>query len=279
MGIVTFGTTACNIFGDWLLIFPFHMGMKGAAIATGVSQSLGLFVMLTHFIRKKGILRFGKTKLEGGMVRGIIVHGLPEGISQLATPVMTLCMNLVLVNKIGDIGVNAFSIVIYVASFSMAIFYGASEGLQPLFGQSYGMKNEEDLKFYFKTGLGICGVGSILVAILAVLLGRPICILFGASGATLEYILGVLPKFAVGFIAMAFNVLTCAYLYSTERSLQSTVISILRSIIISSAVILLLPEIFGVDVIWFTLVIYEAVVLIVAVALLKHSERNGIHFK
>ena len=233
VGITVFITTVCNIFGDWLLIFPFHMGTKGAAIATGVSQILGLFIMLTHFIRKKGILRFGKTKLKVSRFRNIFVHGLPEGIGQLAMPVMTLCMNLVLVNKVGDIGVNAFSIICYVASFSMAAFYGASEGLQPLFGLSYGAKNEKDMRFYFKSGLWICGLGSSLVTALVVLLCKPICILFGADAVTIEYILKVLPQFSVGFIAMAFNVMISAYLYSTERSLQSTIISVLRSIVVS----------------------------------------------
>lgn len=279
VGMTVIITTVCNIFGDWLLIFPFNMGMKGAAIATGVSQSLGLFIMLIHFVRRQGILRFGKTRLERSLIKDIIVHGLPEGISEFATPVMILCMNLVLVDKVGDIGVNAFSIICYVASFTMAIFYGASEGLQPLLGQSYGAKNENDVRFYFKAGLGISGLGSMIMIMFVILLGRPSCILFGADTGTLEYILNVLPQFSLGFFAMAFNVTISAYLYSTERSLQSTIISILRSFIISSAVILLLPKIFGTRVIWFTFLIYEAIVLIVAVALLKHSERNGIPFK
>lgn len=123
--------TVCNIFGDWLLIFPFHMGMKCAAIATGVSQSLGLFIMLIHFVRRQGILRFGKAKLERSLVKDIIVHGLPEGISEFATPVMILCMNLVLVDKVGDIGVNAFSIIwlfrngVQCHDFSISVFNGA----------------------------------------------------------------------------------------------------------------------------------------------------------
>lgn len=142
-------STACNILGDWLLIFPLHMETASAAIATGVSQTVLLLIMLTHFIRKKGILRFHKPKLEGKLLRKIALRGLPEGIGQLATPVTTLCMNLVLVSKIGDIGVNAFSVISYVASFTIAIFFGTSEGLQPLFGQSYGARNEKDLKFYF----------------------------------------------------------------------------------------------------------------------------------
>lgn len=213
------------------------------------------------------------------MLREIVVHGLPEGIGQLATPMMTLCMNLVLVNKIGDIGVNAFSVISYVASFTIAVFFGTSEGLQPLFGQSYGARNEKDLKFYFKAGLGINFIGSIVVTMLILLFSRPICSLFGAGTETLEYVLRVLPQYTWGFVVMAFNVMISAYLYSTERSAQAIIMNFLRSLVANTAVITLLPSIFGADVIWFTFGIYEAVVLAVAVFLLKHSERNGIVFK
>lgn len=279
VGITVFITTVCNIFGDWLLIYPFDMGVKGAAIATGVSQSLGLFIMLIHFIRKQGVLRFGKVKLQCGLFKEIAIHGFPEGISQLATPVMILCMNLVLVDKVGDIGVNAFSIICFITSFMTSVFTGASGGLQPLFGQSYGAKNEEDIKFYFKVGVGICGFGSVVVTALLILLCNPISILFGADTVTLDYIEKVIPQYAIGFIALAFNVMISAYLYSTERSLQATTISTLRSIVVSPIIIMFLPEVFGANVIWFTFLIYEAIVLIVAFALLKHSERNGVRFE
>lgn len=272
-------TTVCNIFGDWLLIYPMAWGTKGAAIATGISQTLGLLVILSHFIRKQGNLRFGKIKLEKSLFKEIIVHGLPEGISQLATPVMTFCMNMVLIDMVGDLGVNAFSAISYIASFSMAVFFGASEGLQPLFGQSYGAKKKEDLKFYFKAGLKISFFGSAAVTILAVLFGGYIGSLFGTDAVTREYMLKVLPQFAVGFIATAVNVMISSYLYSTERSLLALNISVLRSIIVNAAVILILPYVFGESIIWFSLLIYEVIVLIIAVALLKHSEKNGIHFK
>ncbi|MDE7188346.1 MAG: polysaccharide biosynthesis C-terminal domain-containing protein, partial [Lachnospiraceae bacterium] len=279
VSIVVIVTTVCNILGDWLLIYPMAWGTKGAAIATGISQTLGLLVVLTHFIRKKGNLRFGKIKPEKNLFREIIIHGLPEGISQLATPVMTFCMNMVLIDRIGDLGVNAFSAISYIASFSMAVFFGASEGLQPLFGQSYGAKNREDLKFYFRTGLKISFFGSAVVTIAVVLFGGNICRLFGTDAVTRSYMLEVLPQFAVGFIATAVNVMISSYLYSTERSFLALSISVLRSIIVNAAVILILPYIFGERVIWLSLLIYEVIVLIIATALLKHSERNGIHFK
>ena len=95
------------------------MGTKGAAIATGVSQTIGLLILLTRFARRQGNLCFGRTKLNAHIFQDIIVHGLPEGISQLSNPVMTLCMNFVLIQRIGDLGVNAFSVIAYIASFCL----------------------------------------------------------------------------------------------------------------------------------------------------------------
>ena len=79
-------------------------------------------------------------------------------------------MNHVLIERIGDLGVNAFSVVSNIAILSMGIFTGASEGLQPWFGQSYGANSEKDLKFYFKSGLMISFGGSVIITILSVLL-------------------------------------------------------------------------------------------------------------
>lgn len=279
VSIAVIVSTVCNIFGDWLLIFPIPMGTKGAAIATGVSQTIGCFVMLTHLIKKKGVLRVGKIHFDGKLLREMIIHGLPEGVGQLATPIMTLCVNLVLVSKIGDIGVNAFSVISYVASFTVAVFFGTSEGLQPLFGQSYGAKNDGDMKFYFKSGIWINFIGSAALTALILIFSRPICILFGADAQTLEYTLQVMPHYSWGFVVMAFNVMISAYLYSTERSVYAIIINVLRSIVVNIAVIMLLPTIFGANIVWYTFGIYEAVVLVIAVLLLRHSERNGIAFE
>lgn len=272
-------TTACNIFGDWLLIYPIPWGTKGAAIATGVSQTIGFIMMLTHFIRKRGSLSFGTIKLDAELIKEMVIRGLPEGVSQLAAPMMTFCMNTILIQKVGDFGVTAFSVIVYIASFSMAIFIGASSGLQPLFGQSYGAKNVDDLHYYFKSGLKISILGSFIVTILAVLFGKYICQLFGTDAVTQEYVIKVLPQFAVGFIAMAINVMISSYLYSTERSGSALCISVLRSLVMNVAVILILPKFFGEGIIWFSLLIYEAIVLIIAITLLKRSEKDGLQFK
>ena len=70
-----------------------------------------------------------------------------------------------------------------------------------------------------------------------------------------------------------------SYLYSTKRSREADIISILRSFVFNTLVILLLPRILGGDIIWHTFGIAEAIVLLISVGLLKRSERNGVDFK
>ena len=271
--------TVCNIFGDWLLIFPFEMGLKGAAIATGASHTITLLVVLIHFATKRGSLRISGFEPDVSLYKKIAVRGLPECIAQLATPTAIIATNYVLLARVGDIGVNAFSIIGYVASFSVAIFFGTAEGLQPLFGQCYGAKNERDLKYYFRAGLLINFIGSVLIYILLFYVGGPVCKMFGADKATLDYTVLSMPKYAWGFSIMALNTIISAYLYSTKRSKQAIIMNILRSFVFNLAVIILMPMVFGAEAVWHTFGIYELLVLAAAVMLLKSSEKNGVVFK
>lgn len=144
--------TVLNIFLDWLFVFPMQKGVAGAAIATGISQVVGLLVILTHFVFKKGELRIKRYQPQGKLYGKIVLRGLPEAIAQFSTPVTTFCMNQTLMGTFGGIGINAFSVISYLSSFTMSVFFGASEGMQPLFGQAYGARQEDSLKHYYRAG-------------------------------------------------------------------------------------------------------------------------------
>ncbi|MDD2232156.1 MAG: MATE family efflux transporter [Sphaerochaetaceae bacterium] len=263
-----------NIFGDWLMVFPLQMGLKGAAIATGVSQTVTLLVLLTHFFQKKGQLRIRRFTLEGKLLRKIMLRGLPECISQFSTPVSTLCMNYVLLRMLGNIGVNSFSIISYVASFSVAIFFGTGEGLQPLIGQSFGAKNYKDMNAYYHIGEMINFFGSIAINLLLLVWGGSVCRLFGSDEATLAFTVKVMPQYAWGFTVMALNTMTSAYLYSTKRTKSAIIINVLRSFIANSLVIILLPMLFGNGIVWYTFGIYELIVAAVAIPLTVHEDKK-----
>ncbi len=111
VGIATLTGTAVNIFGDWLLIFPLQMGVAGAAIATGVSQVITCLIVLIHFPPQRDVLRFRAFQVHAALFKKIAVRGLPACIAQFANPVTTLWSNKALSQQIGDIGVNAYSII------------------------------------------------------------------------------------------------------------------------------------------------------------------------
>jgi putative MATE family efflux protein len=272
-------SSALNIFLDWLFVFPMQMGVMGAAVATGISQTVGLLIILIHYVLKKGALRIRKYKPQGKLFRKIVFRGLPEAIAQFSTPVTTLCMNRVLMTAFGDIGINAFAIISYLSSFTMSVFFGASEGMQPLFGQAYGAKNDDDLKRYYRAGQLISIIGSALCVAVYVLFPHMLCQLFGASGETLEFTSIHMWEYCWGFIVGSVNTMMSAYLYSTKRSGQAIALNIVRSLVMNSLIITLLPKIFGSIIVWHTFGIYEVIVLIVAIVLKKTSERNGIVYK
>lgn len=268
-----------NIFLDWLFVFPMQMGVMGAAVATGISQTVGLLVILTHYVFKKGVLRIKKYEPERSLFKKIIFRGLPEAIAQFSTPVTTLCMNRMLMATFGDLGINAFAIISYLSSFTMSIFFGASEGLQPLFGQAYGAKNDGELKHYYRAGQIISVIGSACCVAVYVIFPHFLCMLFGAEGETLEFTVAHMWEYCWGFIIGSVNTMMSAYFYSTKRSGQAIILNTIRSFVMNSVIIIMLPKIFGGAIVWHTFGIYEVLVLIIAVALKKYSERNGIIYK
>lgn len=164
VAVTNFITTAINIFLDWLFVFPMQKGVTSAAVATGISQTVGLLVILTHYVFKKVDLRIKKYKPQRKLFGKIVLRSLPEGIVQFSTPVTTLCTNNALTSTYGEIGINSFAIISYLSSFTMSVFFGASEGMQPLFGQAYGAKESDNLKYYHRIGQIISVVGSALCA-------------------------------------------------------------------------------------------------------------------
>ena len=268
-------STSLNIFGDWLFVFPLHMGVKGAAIATGLAQTAGLLITLTHFIRKKGKLRFVKCRFDPALFKKLLIRGLPECISQFAAPMGVIFYNVVLLRDLGDMAENAYSVIGYVAAFAVAVFVGTAEGAQPLFGQSYGAKKEEDLKYYLRSSLIVGVAGSVIIYVALLFLGRPICSLYGLDEATLETTMAAMPKYSLGFLAQAIPVILCSYLYSTTRSGAALAISILRSFVLDTIVIFAMPALFGPDAIWYAFPVYEGIAAVIAVAITLYADRNG----
>ncbi len=162
-----------NIFLDWLFIFPLQMGVIGAAVASGLGQIVSLLVLLSHFIRKHGNLRIRHFTIQPVLIRKICKRGAPEAVTQLTTPVTALCYNLVLAGLVGDIGVSTYSVLSFIYSLANAVLSGVAQGLQPLWGNSYGKQDTKEINDYFRFGMAINLVLSVLVSAGLILFDEP----------------------------------------------------------------------------------------------------------
>lgn len=263
---------AANIFMDWLFIFPLNMGVIGAAIASGLGQVFSLIVLLSHFIRKKGELRIKLFNVDFSLVRKISKRGVPEAVTQLTTPVTALCYNLVLARMIGDIGISTFSVLSFIYSLANAILSGVAQGLQPLWGHCYGKRDTEEMGWYFRCGIIINSILSILIYGLLFLFDEPVICIFNRDTELVQTASAALPIFSLSFIPMALNLIYTAYLFSTKRTEAADIIAISRGIVMKALAIFCVPMIWGSNAIWIAPFIAEIVTLVFAVGLNKTAK-------
>lgn len=258
-----------NIFLDWLFIFPMKMGVVGAAVASGLGQVFSVAVLLSHFVRKRGSLRFQRFPVNGALIGKICKRGVPEAASQLTTPVTALCYNLMLAKLVGDIGVSTFSVLSFIYSLVNAILSGTAQGLQPLWGLCYGERDTDRMNLYFRWGIRINSILSVVIYGLLFLFAEPVIQIFNRDPELVQNASAALPLFGLSFIPMALNLIYTAFLYSTKRTLQADAISLSRGVALKAAAIFCIPVLLGIDVIWLAPFAAELLTLVLALALTR----------
>lgn len=261
-----------NIFLDWLFIFPFGMGVIGAAVASGSGQIFSMLILLSHFARKKGKLRIQFFKTDFLLIKKICRRGVPEAVTQLTTPVTALCYNLMLAGLIGDIGVSTFSVLSFIYSLANAVLSGVAQGLQPLWGRCYGKQDTEAIGWYFRCGIIINSILSVFIYGLLFVFDTPVIRIFNRDAELVQTASAALPLFALSFIPMSVNLIYTAFLFSTKRTGTANVIAVSRGIVVKALAIFFIPMLLGVNAIWIAPLIAEMITLILAIWLSKTAK-------
>lgn len=263
---------AANIFLDWLFIFPFGMGITGAAVASGIGQIFSILILLSHFALKKGVLRIKSFRIDFILMKKICKRGVPEAITQLTTPVTALCYNLMLAKLIGDIGISTFSVLSFIYSLANAILSGVAQGLQPLWGHCYGKRDTEEMGWYLRCGIVINTILSLFIYGLLFFFDKPVICIFNRDPYLIQKASLALPLFSLSFIPMALNLIYTGYLFSTKRTEAANIIAISRGIVIKALAIFCIPILLGDNAIWLAPFAAEIVTLVFAVILSKKTK-------
>ncbi len=235
-----------NIFGDWLLINVFDMGIAGAGISTAVSQTISFCILLSMFVRGKTQSRISLRNVKAGLpyLKDIIATGFPSLMRQGLSSVSTMLLNN-LAGLYGDAAVAGMTIVNRICFFIFAVGLGIGQGYQPVCAFNYGAKKFNRVKKGF---LFTFGIGELFLSILAV-----IGLFFS------DYLVGIFrddPQvIAVGsfalkaqLIALFFQPLSiCSNMtfQSVGKNKPATFLSMLRSGLVFIPVILILSNQIG----------------------------------
>ena len=261
-----------NIFLDWLFVFPFQWGVIGAAMASGLGQIVSCAILMSHFIMKKGDMRIQKFHFDPSLVLSICQCGIPETASQLTTPVTSYCYNMVLASRIGDLGISTFSVLSFIFSLANAILMGVAQGMQPLWGQSYGKKDAESLHYYFRVSFWINVIISVVIVILLTLFAKQAIMVFNHEESLIQSGSSALPIFALSFIPMSMNLIIAGYFFSIQKTKQANVISMSRGIVLKAIAIFMIPIVFGNSYIWGSPFVAECITLCMAGFIYYHEK-------
>lgn len=263
-----------NIVLDYVFMFPFNMGIFGAAFATCLSPIISLCILSLHIIKKKQKFHFVKSKILFSNIYKIITLGFSSLIGELTSAISLITFNLIIVKIGGNTGVAAYGIVANVALIATSIFTGVSQGIQPLLSEYYGKGEMTLVKKTFDYSMITALIFEITIYAIIYLLTNDIVAIFNSEhNLELATIAATgMRTYFIGYLFAGINIVSCAFFSSISKVKEAMILSISRSCIILIPAIFILSILFKMNGIWFAFVVTELIVLVINIGFMVKNK-------
>lgn len=249
-----------NMLLDFLFTAVFKWGVFGAALATGLSQTVGAGMPLLWFLSRynNSALHFTRTRIELGAILKASANGSSEMMSSVSASITGILYNLQLMKYAGEDGVAAYGVVMYAAFIFLGIFVGYSTGSAPVMGYHYGAQNHAEMKNVLKKSMTLLAASAVVLTALAMLFARTLSKLFiGYDANLLEMTTHAFTICSIPFLFMWFNIYTSSFFTALNDGAVSAAISFMRALVLPVICILALPAIWQLDGVWYSMVASE----------------------
>lgn len=274
--LATVGAGVTNMALDAWFIVGLGWGVKGAALATGISQTVGGILPLIYFLRpNSSLLKITRTKLEGRPVFLAVTNGSSELMSNISASVVSMIYNFQLMKFAGEDGVAAYGVLMYVQFVFIALFIGYAIGSAPIVGYHYGATNHSELKNMLKKSIIIMSISGVIMTLLAQALALPIAKVFvGYDEGLFDMTVHAFRVFSFSFILAGINIFASSFFTALNNGAVSAAISFLRTLIFQSTAVIVLPMIWELDGIWLSITVAEVFALIISVTFLAAKRKK-----
>lgn len=265
--------TVLNIILDPIFIFVFDMGIKGAALATILSQFVTFLYIIRYMYSGKSMLNIKPhhmiLKLE--LVKEIVTVGLPAFVRQVGGSLLAIVLNNSLIFYGGDLALSAYGVINRVIMFIFMPMFGVVQGLQPIAGFNYGAKKYTRVSEVITLSIKILVVYATVGTAIALLFTQQIFVIFTNDPTVMSIGVSALRIIVIGLPVVGIQIISAAVYQSLGKAKPALVLSMLRQLILFIPIVLILPRIGGLGLIgiWMTYPISDILSTIISAFMIK----------
>ena len=263
---ITIMAGVTNMILDMVFVGILGLGVSGAAWATVSSEIVGGVTPFIYFISpNKSKLHLMKTRFEYKSILKVLSNGASEFMTIISSSFVNMLYNIQLIRIVGENGVAAFGVIMYINFIFTGILFGYAFGSSSIVSYHYGSGNEKELQNLFSKSVRIITVASIisfsLAQIFAVTLVR---IFFGYSMELMEMTVSGFRLFSFSYLILGFNGYASSLFTALNNGRVSAIIAFGRTLVFQCLSILILPKIFGLNGVFSAVISAELLSVIVS---------------
>ncbi len=251
-----------NMILNYVFIFRLDMALKGAAVATGISQVFGLFILMLHFTKKDRDFKisFKNFRFLNHELKMVFAIGFPTFINDFSYAFISVLFNIIIMRLGGEIAVSAFTIMIYITTLLYNIYVGMGQGMQPVLSFNFGAGDKKRVYESYHLVIMSGVISSLVLTVVCLVFNQNMVLLFNRDNAQLIEMATMANKFV--FFSMPFvaiNIIVSIFFQSIGKFKEAAIINTLRGIVLLTILIFLLSETLGLFGVWLVYPVSEVI--------------------
>lgn len=267
-----------NIVLDYVFIVEFNMGVRGAALATCIGYVVPSLVGIIYFFNKKNLLHFVKPKLNMNVILRSCSNGISEMVTQISSALTTFLFNIVMIKFLGEDGVAAITIMLYIQFLLNSVYLGFTSGVSPRISYNYGRQDEKQVENLFKYSLIIICVFGLVTFFMSRAMSEILISLFAEKGSSLFDIShNGFMIFSIAFLVAGINIFGSGMFTAFSNGKISAILSFMRTFVFFLMGIFILPRIMGVNGVWLVVPFAEVSTMIVSLTFMCKYKKEYLY--
>ncbi|AUN14669.1 drug/sodium antiporter [[Clostridium] sordellii] len=265
-----------NIILDAVLIFVFHLGIKGAAIATVIAQLVTAVWGLSYYIKGKSNLKFKKSslRLDKNLVKPVFAIGSAPFAMQLATSLVQVISNNALKTYGGDLAIGAMATVSSIALMISMPIFGLNQGAQPIIGFNFGAAKYDRANKAFKLSAIVAVIIMTTGWLLIQTVPQLIVGMFNRDPKLMEMSVTGARIYLLMLPIIGISITGSNYIQSIGKAKTAIILSLLRQVIILIPMILILPKFLGLDGVWYAQPVSDFLATVITIIILYREFKS-----